>query len=108
MARTRPSNGNFAFPTPRSTPDVSPETSAQRAPSEAADTPFVTLELPVAAEVHDPLPHYVEVQLRTPETRAGLARLRDGMIAAGATCGGRPVESAADALRAFLEQIAAN
>lgn len=108
MARTRPpSNGNFAFPTPRA-PEVSPETSSSADPPEATDTPFVTLELPVAAEVQDPLPHYVEVQLRTPETRAGLARLRDGMIAAGATCGGRPVESAADALRAFLEQIAAN
>jgi hypothetical protein len=67
------------------------------------------VEIQLADEVCDPIPHYVEVALRTSESKAGRARLRVGLIRSGATLPGtgRKVESNADALRYLLEQLAA-
>lgn len=75
----------------------------------AASTPIVEIELPVAAEVHDPIPHHVNVVLLSQESKAGMARLRDGLIAAGVRMpNGRLVESNADAIRVVLESIASS
>lgn len=101
-------------------PAVSPETIAApelNAGSESGGSPeTVLLEIPLAPAPCDPIPHYVDVQLRSAAARAGLARLRDGAIAAGMRVGvdeaeknpGRPVVSAADAVRALLEQLGRN
>lgn len=111
MARPLPSRS------PPSPAKVSPETPAS---SDRSAVDLVAIEVPLAAEPHEPIPHFVEVQLRSAEARAGLARLRDGAIAAGLRVGvrertdaqpaepGRLVQSAADALRALLEQLGRN
>ena len=98
MARVKTS-GTAAATTPDE--DVSREMEPQiKAPRATA-----VFEVPLAAEPCEPIPHFVEAQLRSAAARAGLARLRDGMIAAGTQWSGRPVASAADALRALLEQL---
>jgi hypothetical protein len=87
---------------------VSPETTPPRS-SEAACS-LVELEVPLSNEVLDPVPHYVEIQLRSQESKAGMARLRDGLMAQGARLAdtGRVVANSADAVRYLLEQLSAN
>lgn len=101
MARPKP------LPNQSQPPEVSRETTAPPEVS-AGDFRLVAVEVPLAAEPVDPLPHHIDVQLRSTEARAGLARLRDGAIASGMTVGGRPVQSSADAVRALLEQFGRN
>lgn len=109
MARTRPANPPAAA---QDSPDIDVDAPAAEAGPiriGAASTPIVEIELPVAAEVNDPIPHHVNVQLLSQESKAGMARLRDGLIAAGVRMpNGRLVESNADAIRVVLESIASS
>lgn len=109
--------------TPQDSHDVSRETHPPHEYPPGAAIPHtpvpiatILVEIPLAPAPCDPIPHYVDVQLRSAAARAGLARLRDGAIAAGMRVGvdeadnnpGRPVTSAADAVRALLEQLGRN
>lgn len=102
MARTKPA------PTQAATATTEPTEATPNV--REIDVASMLLEIPVAAEIQDPVPHFVELQLRSQEAKAGMARLRDGLMAAGVRlCGtNRPVESNADAIRYLLEQIALN
>lgn len=101
MARTKPAIPSVS----QETHDVVRSLTATIEPRHAT----ALIEIPLAEEVHDPVPHFVEVALRSAGAKSGMARLRDGLIASGALLPGtsRRVESNADAIRYLLEQLAA-